>query len=104
MMPIVPRTLCLFVGAIILVAAVPALAQRNTVTCTGTLIDVWLKPKAEWPLAVICDAAGGYTCSIDRTGAGHDPKVFCSPTPNARYVPTTRHFLPLFDPIDHRSE
>jgi hypothetical protein len=52
--------------------------QKNVVTCTGTLIDVLLKPKAEWPLAVIYDANGGYTCSIDRTGARHDPMRPCS--------------------------
>jgi hypothetical protein len=57
-----------------LVAVNPSLAQRNTVTCTGTLIDVWLKPKGELPLAVIYDATGGYACSIDRPGEGHDPR------------------------------
>jgi hypothetical protein len=65
-------------GAALLVMGHPALAQKNVITCTGTLIDVWLKPKAEWPLAVIYDANGGYTCSIDRTGAGHDPMRPCS--------------------------
>jgi len=34
----------------------PALAQEHTVTCTGTLIGVWVNP--EWALAVIYDAAG----------------------------------------------
>jgi hypothetical protein len=48
------------------------------ITCTGTLIDVWLTPKGSWPLAVIYDAAGRYTCSISREGAGHDPLKPCS--------------------------
>src|SRR4051794_30042507 len=82
----------LFVSAPMLIAAFPALAQRNTVTCTGTLIDVWLKPKAEWPLAVIYDVAGGYTCSIDRTGAGHDPMRPCSIGKKCRVVGTYRRF------------
>ena len=67
----------------------PALAQK-TVTCTGTLIDVWLKPKGEWPLAVIYDAAGGYTCTLDRTGAGHDPLRPCSAGEKCRVTGTYR--------------
>jgi hypothetical protein len=74
------KTGMIFTAAAVLAAmgGHPALAQKNVVTCTGTLIDVWLKPKAEWPLAVIYDASGGYTCSIDRTGARHDPMRPCS--------------------------
>jgi len=74
------------------VAVNPSLAQRNTVTCTGTLIDVWLKPKGEWPLPVIYDATGGYTCTIDRTGAGHDPMRPCSVGEKCRIVGTYRMF------------
>jgi hypothetical protein len=55
----------------------PAFAQK-TATCSGTLINVWLKPKAEWPLAVIYDEAEGRTCTFDRSGAGHDPLQACS--------------------------
>jgi hypothetical protein len=69
-MSILFRLSCLLISATMLVATYPALAQRNTVTCTGTLIDVWLKPRAEWPLAVIYDAAGGYTCSHRPIGRG----------------------------------
>jgi hypothetical protein len=67
----------------------PALAQK-TITCTGTLIDVWLKPKAAWPLAVIYDAAGGQTCTVDRTGSGHDPLRSCSVGEKCRITGTYR--------------
>ncbi|WP_141934682.1 hypothetical protein [Bradyrhizobium sp. UNPA324] len=82
----------MIVGAVIFVALTdyPARAQKNVITCTGTLIDVWLKPKADWPLAVIYDAAGGYACSIERMGAGHDPLRPCSVGKKCRVVGTYR--------------
>lgn len=80
------------VGTVLMIAAPPALAEQNTITCTGTLIDVWLKPNADWPLAVIYDAAGGYTCSLDRTGAGHDPMRPCTAGKRCRVVGTYRKF------------
>jgi len=52
-------------------------AQNRMITCAGLMIDVGLRPKA-WALAVIYDAEGGYTCTIDRAGAGHDPMRPCS--------------------------
>ena len=67
----------IIIGAALAMSHHPAIAQK-TVTCTGTLIDVWLKPKGEWPLAVIYDVAGGYSCTVDRTGAGHDTLGSCS--------------------------
>jgi hypothetical protein len=70
--------------------AYPVRAQERTVTCTGTLIDVWLKKNAEWPLAVIYDAAGNYTCSIDRGHAGHDPLRPCSAGEKCRVTGTYR--------------
>ena len=69
-----------------------ALAQSREVTCTGTLVDVWLKPRPEWPLAVIYDVAGGYTCTIDRSGSGHDPLRPCSFGSKCRVVGTYRKF------------
>jgi hypothetical protein len=57
---------------------------------TGALIDVWLKKNAEWPLAVIYDAAGNYTCSIDRGHAGHDPLRPCSAGEKCRVTGTYR--------------
>jgi len=67
----------------------PALAQK-TVTCNGTLIDVWLKQKAECPLAVIYDTAGERTCTLDRTGSGHDPLRPCSVAEKCRITGTYR--------------
>jgi hypothetical protein len=55
----------------------PAFAQSREVTCTGILVDVDMKSNAPWPLAVIYDANGGYTCAIDRLNAGHDPLRPC---------------------------
>ena len=67
----------------------PAFAQK-TVTCSGTLINVWLNPKAEWPLAVIYDAAEGRTCTFDRSGAGNDPLQACSAGERCRITGTYR--------------
>ena len=69
--------LCLLAGVVI--AATPGYAQKpdNTVTCTGILIDVAMRPKV-WSLAVIYDAAGGYTCMVDRSNSRHDPMRPCS--------------------------
>jgi len=52
-------------------------AQNRTITCTGLMVDIGLRPNA-WALAVIYDAEGNYTCTIDRGGAGHDPMRPCS--------------------------
>jgi hypothetical protein len=78
-------------GAAMMMMATAAHAETpKTITCTGTLIDVWLKPKAEWPLAVIYDAAGGYACTVDRTGSGHDPLRSCSVGEKCRITGTYR--------------
>jgi len=71
-------TLLAAVSVLFLIATNPLLAQKNNITCAGMLIDVDLKPRGDFPLAVIYDAAGGYTCLIDRSGAGHDPLRPCS--------------------------
>jgi hypothetical protein len=81
----------LVVAAALYVATVhQALAQSKTVTCTGTLIEVYVNPR--WPLAVIYDAAGNYTCSVDRRGAGHDPIKPCTAGEKCRIVDTYRMF------------
>jgi hypothetical protein len=67
-----------------------ATAQDKTVTCTGTLVDVWIKKNADWPLAVIYDADGKRTCSIDRSGSGHDPMQPCSAGEKCRITGTYR--------------
>jgi len=87
-MQIKTTTLTAIIGATLAVSH-PAFAQK-TVTCSGTLINVWLKPKAEWPLAVIYDAAEGRTCTFDRSGAGHDPLQACSAGERCRITGTYR--------------
>jgi hypothetical protein len=72
--------------ALFLIASHPALAQKNNITCTGILIDIDLKPRADFPLAVIYDATGGYTCLIDRSGSGHDPLRPCEAGRKCRVV------------------
>ena len=58
-------------AALSISAICPLYAQEkgNRVTCTGTLVDVWLKPRDPWPLAVIYDEIYKYTCAIDRDNA-----------------------------------
>jgi len=75
--------------ALLLLSADPALAQKR-VTCTGKLIDVDLSSRASFPLAVIYDASGNYTCVIDRSGAGHDPLRPCSAPDTCRVVGIAR--------------
>jgi hypothetical protein len=65
------------VSFVFLNSAAPAQVVGDHVTCTGTLIDVWLKPKGSWPLAVIYDADKQLTCAINREGSGHDPLKPC---------------------------
>jgi len=65
-------------AAVLATTASPVRAQDKTVTCTGTLVDVWTRKNAERPLAVIYDVSGKYACTIDRTGARHDPMRPCS--------------------------
>ena len=80
------------VGASCIVASHPAFAQNvRAVTCTGILIDVWLKPRAEWPLAVIYDATDHFTCTIDRQNHGHDMKP-CAAGEKCRVVGMARVF------------
>jgi hypothetical protein len=68
----------------------PASAEPNRIICTGTLVDVDLRARADWPLAVIYDAAGGYACTIERTGSGHDPLRPCSVGEQCRVVGSYR--------------
>jgi hypothetical protein len=62
------------------------MAQPNRITCTGTVIDVDTRAKAEWPLAVTYDENGHYTCTVDRAGSGHDPLRPCSVGEKCRVV------------------
>ena len=80
----------LFATIALLIVPATAVAQPNRITCTGTLVDVAIRARDEWPLAVIYDADGGYTCTIDRTGAGHDPLRPCSVGEKCRVIGTFR--------------
>ena len=73
------QTIAFYLLTGVVIAATPGYAQKpdNTVTCTGVLIDVAMRPKV-WSLAVIYDAAGGYTCMVDRSNSRHDPMRPCS--------------------------
>jgi hypothetical protein len=70
------------------IAASPILAQKtNTVTCTGQLIDLSLRPRAS--LAVIYDTEGGYACVVARKSLlVHDPVRACSKGDHCRLVGT----------------
>jgi hypothetical protein len=83
------KAICALV-AIALLGIRPAAAQSDRITCTGILIDVDLSARAEWPLAVIYDMSGHYTCTIDRKGSGHDPLRPCSVGEKCRIVSTFR--------------
>jgi hypothetical protein len=76
--------------ALLFVVSGIAMARGNRITCTGTLVDVATRSGADWPLAVIYDASGHYTCTIDRTGSGHDPLRPCSAGEKCRVVGTFR--------------
>jgi hypothetical protein len=87
------RCLTFAIAAVLLISAsYPGYAQvsGNRVTCTGTLVDVWLKPRDPWPLAVIYDEIGKYTCAIDRDNAGHDPLKPCPAGDRCRVTGTYR--------------
>ena len=97
-------SLCRFVSALAF-ACVPANAQSNRITCAGILIDVDMRTNAEWPLAVIYDADGHYTCTIDRTGSGHEPLKPCSAGEKCRVVGTFRkvghtYSIRIIDSVD----
>jgi hypothetical protein len=90
--PTVRMTILLMAPIMLMLASYSAEGQQtgNRMTCTGTLVDVWLKPKDRWPLAVIFDEAGNYTCSIDRGSAGHDPLKPCAAGERCRITGSTR--------------
>ena len=82
------KRLSLFVAGVLwLFAPHLAVAQDNSVTCTGTLVDLTLKP-GEWPMGLIYDAAGRYTCIIDRGDAAQDRLRRCAAGHRCRLVGT----------------
>jgi hypothetical protein len=69
----------LLLAAVAIAIALPGsvlVQSGRPLVCTGVLVDVDLKPKADFPTAVIA-ADQGYTCLIDRGVAGHDPLRPC---------------------------
>ena len=75
--------------SVALLVAGPVYAAPQ-IACTGTLIDVDLRPRALWPLAVIYDEAGNYACTIDRGNSGHEPLKPCSMGEKCRVEGTYR--------------
>jgi hypothetical protein len=86
------------------IATTPIHAQTpdRTITCTGILIDVAMRPKV-WALAVIYDAAGGYLCTVDRSASRHDPMKPCSMGDKCRLVGTYSRKVDTNYFIDHTS-
>ena len=84
-----------------LVTSMSHAQKANTVTCTGPLIDISLRPNAS--LAVIYDTKGGYSCAVDRHGSGHDPLRSCSMGQNCRLVGTYSRKNDTTYVIDHIS-
>ena len=78
-------TLCVMAAVVMATTLVRAQTPDRTITCTGTLIEVAMRSKV-WSLAVIYDAAGGYTCTVDRSGSRHDPMRPCSMGDTCRLV------------------
>jgi hypothetical protein len=70
--------------------AAPAHSEPAHITCTGILIDVDVRTRAQWPLAVIWDADGNYACTVDREGSRHDPLRPCNAGEKCRIVGTFR--------------
>jgi hypothetical protein len=61
------------IAPIVLFAIASSAALAKDIACSGTLIDVDMKPGAAWPLAVVYDIEGHRACVIDRLNVGHDP-------------------------------
>ena len=43
------------------------------ISCTGTMIDVDIDARMDFPYAVVYEQANARTCMLDRGPAGHDP-------------------------------
>jgi hypothetical protein len=83
------KVLLAVVGVVALCTSpVSAQIYGDRITCTGVLVDVSLNSKADFPLAVIYDAKGDYTCVIDRGHAGHDPLSPCGSGKECRFIGT----------------
>ena len=105
------RTIALYLLTAVVIAATPGYAQTpdRTITCTAILIDVAMRPKV-WALAVIYDAAGGYTCTVDRSASRHDPMKPCAMGDMCHLVGTygrkvdTNYFIEHISTVDKVEE
>jgi hypothetical protein len=61
----------ILLGAIITIASTSSMASN--ISCTGTLIDVDIDQRMDFPYAVVYDSENYRTCMLDRGRAGHDP-------------------------------
>jgi hypothetical protein len=72
-----------FLGLFALAHTVTAAYTAPTVTCTGTLIEVAMVARADFPMSVIydnTDSLFAHTCVLDVGPAGHWPlKGLCQP-------------------------
>ena len=73
-------TIGLMLGFIAIASNISIAQKANTVTCTGPLIDLSLRPKAS--MAVIYDLEGGHACVVERKASAQDPVRPCSPGHN----------------------
>ncbi|MGA8968576.1 MAG: hypothetical protein WB499_05070 [Pseudolabrys sp.] len=100
---------CVVIAFAIIATPIHAQPPDRTITCTGMLIDVAMRPKV-WSLAVIYDATGGYTCTVDRSASRHDPMKPCSMGDMCRLVGTysrkvdTNYFIDRIGTIDKIEE
>jgi hypothetical protein len=46
---------------------------RDSISCTGIMIDVDIDPHMSFPYAAVYDANNSRTCMLNRGPAGHDP-------------------------------
>jgi hypothetical protein len=65
------KRLALAAAAIALATA--AANARDTISCSGTMIDVDIDARMAFPYAAVYDASNSRTCMLDRGPAGHDP-------------------------------
>jgi hypothetical protein len=61
------------ITAVIGLLTTAAFAKNNVVSCSGTMIDVDLDQRMDFPYAAVYDADNYRTCMLDRGPAGHDP-------------------------------
>ena len=61
-------------------------AESKSIVCTGYQIDLDTSTAEDFPLAVVYDEKGGYTCAIARGRTGHDPFRPCGSGSKCRFI------------------